>query len=81
MTTIDTATITVELPEAFDPRWNRLPGITVDGKQITIDPEKYFFRFEVNSRLVIDWQTVQDGLLDADEIEEASVEQLALEFI
>ncbi|MQS11199.1 hypothetical protein F7Q99_02575 [Streptomyces kaniharaensis] len=81
MTTVDTTTITVELPEAFDPRWNRLPGITVDGKKITLDPEKYFFRFETDSWLVIEWQTVQDGLLDVDETEEAAVEQMALEFI
>ncbi|WP_316519906.1 hypothetical protein [Kitasatospora brasiliensis] len=81
MTTVDTATITVELPEAFDPRWNRLPGITVDGKQISLDPAKYFFRFEARSWLVIDWQTVVDGLLGVDETEEASVEQMALEFI
>ncbi|MFJ7272904.1 hypothetical protein [Kitasatospora sp. NPDC098663] len=81
MTTVDIATITVELPEAFDPRWNRLPGITVDGKTITVDPEKYFFRFETSSWLVIDWQTVKDGLLNVDETEEAAVEQMALEFI
>ncbi|MFD4531471.1 hypothetical protein ACFWNL_18955 [Kitasatospora sp. NPDC058397] len=81
MTTVDTETITVELPEAFDPRWNRLPGITVDGKKITLDPKKYFFRFEASSWLVIDWQTVQDGLLGVEETEEASVEQMALEFI
>ncbi|MGW3042370.1 hypothetical protein ACWC9T_20575 [Kitasatospora sp. NPDC001159] len=81
MTTVDTATITAELPEAFDPRWNRLPGITVDGKKITLDPEEYFFRFEANSWLVIDWQTVKDSLLDVDETEEAAVEQMALEFI
>ncbi|MEV7597145.1 hypothetical protein AB0O91_07100 [Kitasatospora sp. NPDC089797] len=81
MTTVDTATIAVELPEAFDPRWNRLPGITVDGTKITLDPEKYFFRFEANSWLVIDWQTVKDGLLNMDETEESAVEQMALDFI
>ncbi|WP_318204392.1 hypothetical protein [Streptomyces sp. SCL15-4] len=81
MTNVDTATITVELPDAFDPRWNRLPGITVDGKKITLDPAEYFFRFEANTWLVIDWQTVTDGLLNADETETATVEQMALEFV
>ncbi|MFC9329188.1 hypothetical protein [Kitasatospora sp. NPDC057015] len=31
-TTVANTTITVELPEAFDQRRTRLPGITVDGK-------------------------------------------------
>ncbi len=37
MTTTAPPTISVELPEPFDPRWNRLPGITIDGWRITID--------------------------------------------
>ena len=80
MTTIDTAAITVELPEAFDPRWNRLPGITVDGTRITIDPAEYFFRFETSTWLVIDWEMVKDELLEVDETTGA-VEQIALDFV
>ncbi|MBO1415427.1 hypothetical protein [Streptomyces sp. FH025] len=53
------------LPEAFDPCWNRLSGITADGKKITLAPEKGFFRFEVNPWLIIAWQTVKNGLLEA----------------
>lgn len=81
MTTIDTTAITVELPEAFDPRWNRLPGIRVDGRRISIDPLQYFFRFESNSWLVADWELVRTQLLEADETTESAVEQLALGFI
>ncbi|MGY4952195.1 hypothetical protein [Streptomyces sp. NEAU-L66] len=81
MTTIDTTAITVELPEAFDPRWSRLPGIRVDGRRISIDPVQYFFRFESNSWLVADWELVRTQLLDADETTECAVEQLALGFI
>lgn len=81
MTTIDTATITVELPDAFDPRWNRLPGIQVDGKHITIDPAEYFFRFESSTWLVADWELVKAQLLDVDETTGSAVEQLALDFI
>lgn len=81
MTTIDTATITVELPDAFDPRWNRLPGIQVDGRRITIDPAEYFFRFESSTWLVADWELVKAQLLDVDETTESAVEQLALDFI
>ncbi|MGW8329826.1 hypothetical protein ACWGLE_18205 [Streptomyces sp. NPDC055897] len=81
MTTIDTTAITVELPEAFDPRWNRLPGIQVDGRRITIDPAEYFFRFESSTWLVADWELVKSQLLDVDETTESAVEQLALDFI
>lgn len=81
MTTIDTTAITVELPDAFDPRWSRLPGIQVDGRHITIDPAEYFFRFESNTWLVADWELVKAQLLDVDETTESAVEQFALDFI
>jgi hypothetical protein len=81
VTTVDTATITVELPEAFDQRWNRLPGITVDGKHLTIDPAEYFFRFENSSWLVTDWAIVQNEILAVEESEATAVEQIALDFI
>ncbi|MEU1624185.1 hypothetical protein ABZ746_02335 [Streptomyces sp. NPDC020096] len=81
MTTIDTSTMSVELPEAFDPRWNRLPGISVDGKRITIDPTQYFFRFESHTWLVADWELVKSQLLPVDETTESTVEQLALDFV
>ncbi|QCX79880.1 hypothetical protein C9F11_31455 [Streptomyces sp. YIM 121038] len=81
MTTIDTAAITVELPEAFDTRWSRLPGIQVEGRRITIDPAEYFFRFESHAWLVADWELVKSQLLDVDETTESAVEQLALGFI
>ncbi|MET7737967.1 hypothetical protein ABZT02_42765 [Streptomyces sp. NPDC005402] len=81
MTTIDTAAITVVLPEAFDERWSRLPGIQVNGQRITIAPAEYFFRFESNTWLVADWELVKSQLLDVEETTESAVEQLALDFI
>lgn len=81
MTTIDTTAISVELPEAFDPRWSRLPGITVDGKRITIDPAQYFFRFESHTWLVADWELVESQLLPAEETTGSAVEQMALDFV
>ncbi|MFG2386379.1 hypothetical protein [Streptomyces avermitilis] len=81
MTTIDTEAITVVLPEAFDERWSRLPGIQVDGRRITIDPAEYFFRFESHTWLVADWELVKSRLLDVEETTESAVEQLALEFV
>lgn len=76
-----TAPITVQLPESLDPRWSRLPGITVDGRTITVDPNEYFFRFDSHSWLVIDWELVRDQLLEVTETSEKALEQIALEFI
>ncbi|MFC0601199.1 hypothetical protein [Streptomyces palmae] len=81
MTTIDTTTITVELPEAFDPRWSRLPGIQIDDRRLIIDPAEYFFRFESHTWLVADWELVKSQLLGMDETAETPLEQLALDFI
>jgi len=82
VTTIDTTTtITVELPEAFDERWSRLPGIQVDEQRVTINPAEYFFRFEAHTWLVADWELVKSRLLEAAETTESAVEQLALDFI
>ncbi|MCQ4084432.1 hypothetical protein NGB36_28600 [Streptomyces sp. RB6PN25] len=81
MTTIDTRLMSVELPEAFDPPWSRLPGITVDGKHITIDPAQYFFRFESHTWLVADWELVKAELLPTEETTESAVEQMALDFV
>ncbi|MFE3941697.1 hypothetical protein ACFXPV_07450 [Streptomyces sp. NPDC059118] len=73
--------ISVELPVGFDPGWNRISGICVDGRRITINPEEYFFRFESHSWLVTDWQLVKSELLPVEETTESAVEQKALDFI
>ncbi|MGH8900068.1 MAG: hypothetical protein ACRDZ4_24310 [Egibacteraceae bacterium] len=80
-TTTAPPVISVELPEAFDPRWARLPGITITGRGVTIDPAEHFFRFDSASWLVCDWDAVRDALLDLDESAETALEQLCLEFI
>jgi hypothetical protein len=77
-----TSPITVGLPEAFDPRWNRIDGITVDGHGIiTIDPAVYFFRYENPTWVLCDWETVKAELLGTMESTEQAVEQRALEFV
>lgn len=80
-TTAAPPAIIIDLPEPFDPRWARLPGIAVDGRRITIDPAAYFFRFDSASWLVCDWDAVRDGLLGAQESGETALEQTALDFI
>jgi hypothetical protein len=81
MTTTAQPTISVELPEPFDPRWARLPGIAIDGRRITIDLAAYFFRFDSASWLVCGWDTVRTQLLDAEETSQTALEQTALDFI
>jgi hypothetical protein len=81
MTTTTMATISVELPEPFDPRWARLPGITISGRRIMIDPAKYFFRFDSAAWLVCDWDTVRTEFLDTQESAGTALEQAALDFI
>jgi hypothetical protein len=81
MTTTAPPAISVELPEPFDPRWARLPGIAIDGRRITIDPAAYFFRFDSASWLVCDWNAVRTQLLDAEETSQTALEQTALDFI
>ncbi|MFF8960425.1 hypothetical protein [Streptomyces sp. NPDC014894] len=73
--------VTVELPAAFDPGWNRLPGLKVDGRCISVDPDEYFFRFESHTWLVADWKLVKSELLPAEETAASAVEQMALDFI
>ncbi|MGI5204067.1 hypothetical protein ACQEU6_21115 [Spirillospora sp. CA-108201] len=73
--------IRVEFPEQFHPGWNRIDGVTVDGKSLTIQPEKYFFRYENPSWIVCDWQHVRAGLLNVRETTTEAIEQQALEFV
>jgi hypothetical protein len=75
------AVITVELPEAFDPNWSRLPGISVDGRTVSINSAEYFFRFESSTWLVCDWSLVEAQLLPISETAEIALEQITLEFI
>lgn len=81
MTTTAVPVISVELPEPFDVRWSRLPGITIDGRVITINPAQYFFRFDSSSWLVCDWDGVREELLDLTESTETALEQISLDFI
>lgn len=81
MTTTTMAAIGVELPEPFDPRGARLPGITISGRHIMIDPAAYFFRFDSASWLVCDWDTVRTQFLDTQESAGTALEQAALDFI
>jgi hypothetical protein len=73
--------IVADLPEPLHSGWNRIDGVTVQGRRITIDPAEYFFRYENPSWLVCDWNAVKSALLDAHETQDTTVEQLALQFI
>ncbi|MFC6880086.1 MULTISPECIES: hypothetical protein [Actinomadura] len=43
---VPAATIRAELPEPFHPGWNEIDGVTVEGTRLTINPARYFFRYE-----------------------------------
>lgn len=73
--------IRAEMPEAFHDGWNRLPGITVTGKEITIDPADYFFRFDNPTWLLCDWQNVERDLLGVHENVDEALEQIVLDYI
>nr|WP_307671450.1 hypothetical protein [Streptomyces sp. V2I9] len=73
--------IEVTLPSEFHPGWNRLPGVRVEGRNLTIDSAEYFFRLESHSWLVADWEKVLTELIPVDETTDSAVEQLALNFI
>lgn len=81
MTATAPPVISVELPEPFDARWSRLPGVAIEGHVITIDPAQYFFRFDSSSWLVCDWDGVREELLDLTESTETALEQISLDFI
>ncbi|MFC7330308.1 hypothetical protein [Marinactinospora rubrisoli] len=78
---ITIAPITVDLPHTFDARWNRIPGITVTGRTLTIDPASYYFRVESTTWTVIDWEKVAAALLPINETPTESIEQIALNYI
>jgi hypothetical protein len=78
---IEATTVSVELPVEFDPRWNRLRGISVDGRRITVDPAEYFFKFDSNSWRLCDWDMVASELLGVTETSEKALDQTVLEFI
>jgi hypothetical protein len=78
-TTIDLVQATV--PGSLSETWNRLDGVTVDGNTVTLDPERYFFRYGNPSWLVCDWDAVRSHLLDVTETPEMTLEQQVLDFV
>ncbi|MEU9022106.1 hypothetical protein [Actinomadura sp. NPDC048394] len=73
--------IDVTMPEPFHSGWNKIDGVTVDDTRLTINPAAYFFRYENPSWLVCDWAGVEAELLPAVETPDATIEQIALEYV
>jgi hypothetical protein len=80
MLTTDPPVLRANLPGPLDPRWSRLPGLTVDGPAITIEPG-YWFRFESPVWLTCDWPGVRDDLLPVTETSDQALEQAVLDYI
>lgn len=76
------ALISVDLPVAFHPGWNKITGVTVEGTRLTIDPGTYFFSQDPGVTWVLcDWVTVQADLLKARETSQTAIEQCALDHV
>lgn len=73
--------IRAELPAPFHEGWNRIDGVTVDGRMLTINTGEYFYRYLNPTWMVCDWAGVQTDLLNAQETTRTAVEQMALEYI
>lgn len=81
MPAITSEQIRAELPEPFSPGWNRIPGLSVDGHRLVLDPAEYFFRYENPAWLLCDWQQVQAELLTTTETTVQTTEQRVLDFV
>lgn len=73
--------VAVELPVVFDERWNRVPGIGVEETRVTVDPSRYFFRFDSPSWPVCGWTRVERELLPVRETREAAVEEIVAAYV
>lgn len=65
----------------FDPRWNRVNGVTVSDGALHIDPKEHFFKATTSGWRVIDWEMVVTEMFPATETEDIALEQKALDFI
>jgi len=65
----------------LDPRWERVPGVKVTDDGVTIDPNKYFFRYEEPQWRIVDWEKVAENWEQLDESEGTTLEQKCLNFI
>jgi hypothetical protein len=73
--------ITVELEEPLSPGWEKVPGVTLDRSRVTIDPDKYFHRYESPAWKICDWEGVRRDLLPLAESSDEALEQTALNYI
>lgn len=73
--------IAAELDTPLSDAWNRVPGVTVDGHQLSIDPDIYFFRYDSPRWVLCDWTAVKNGLLDVHEQLDTAMEQRTLQFV
>lgn len=81
MTVATAEIIKVTLPTPFTKTWERIPGLTVDGPTLIIDPATFFFRYENPTWLLCDWPQVCDQLLTTVETTETTIEQMVLDYV
>lgn len=73
--------IQLTMPEPFSAGWNRLDGVEVDSRQLSIDIGRYFYRYTNPTWLLCPWEDVRHDLLDATEQPGVALEQQVLDYV
>jgi hypothetical protein len=73
--------ITVDFDEPLSDGWKKVPGITIDGTTVMIDPAQFFFRYESPSWKVCDWDGVKKNMISAAETTNEALEQQTLQYV
>lgn len=47
----------------LSPGWNKIPGISVSGRRVTIHPAEFFFEYTEPQWVLCDWDLVRRELL------------------
>lgn len=80
-TVIRTDKITALALEDWSPGWNMVPGVSVSGQHIEIEPAQYFFRYENPSWRIASWSDVERVVIPFEETSNITLEQFVLDFV
>lgn len=82
MSTIVASTpIEVSLDRPLSDAWNRIPGMTVSGQDVRIEPDQFFFRYANPTWVVANWPLTRDTLLGRIETAAETYEQRVADFV
>lgn len=75
------APIKTVLAKPLSAGWNKIPGISVSGRTVTIRPAEFFFEYSQPRWVLSDWELVERNLLGQGETSEATFEQRVADFV